>query len=268
MDELFWYEAYGDKATLLEDVKDDKTKRFAIYNYGPWDRLDGNSSFVSGIGEKPLGANFYPADMTKAEFEKANLEHGESLYTFIRRDENGNLKTIWYHEMFEKQVKKAAELLRQAESLAKDGGFKKYLAMRADALENDDYLNSDFVWMAMKENMIDVVIGPIENYEDQLFGYKAAHEAYVLIKDMSWSKRLEKYAAFLPELQKTVPYFKEMIAKMNWKDQLQYSGDANPNRESHKHERFKYRFLSAIENKLLGGKGIGGFKNYDVVKDV
>ena len=234
MNELFWYESYGDKAALLGSIEDEDTKAFVAYNYGPWDRLDGNKSFVDGIGEKPAGANFYPSDMTKAEFEKAALKDGKSLYTFIRRDDDGKLKTVWYHEMFEEQVKKVAGLLRQASELAEDDGFKKYLSMRADAMESDNYLKSDYAWMAMKNNMLEVVIGPIENYEDQLLGAKAAHEGYVLIKDMEWSKKLEKFAAFLPELQKNLPvadkYKQDKIGSdvdLNAYDIVYYAGDCN-----------------------------------------
>ena len=234
MNELFWYESYGDKAALLGNIEDEDTKAFVAYNYGPWDRLDGNKPFVDGIGEKPAGANFYPSDMTKAEFEKAALKDGKSLYTFIRRDDDGKLKTVWYHEMFEEQVKKVAGLLRQASELAEDDGFKKYLSMRADAMESDNYLKSDYAWMAMKNNMLEVVIGPIENYEDQLLGAKAAHEGYVLIKDMEWSKKLEKFAAFLPELQKNLPvadkYKQDKIGSdvdLNAYDIVYYAGDCN-----------------------------------------
>ncbi|NJN77542.1 MAG: Zn-dependent hydrolase [Saprospiraceae bacterium] len=234
MNELFWYEAYGDKMELLAGIKDADTKTFVTYNYGPWDRLDGNKPFVDGIGEKPAGANFYPKDMTKEEFEKAALKDGKSLYTFVRRDESGKLKTVWYHEMFPEQIKKVAGLLRQASELAEDAGFKKYLSMRAEALETDKYLESDYAWMAMKGNMLEVVIGPIENYEDQLFGAKAAHEGYVLIKDMEWSKKLEKYAAFLPELQKNLPvadaYKQDRIGSnvdLNAYDVVYYAGDCN-----------------------------------------
>jgi uncharacterized protein YcfL len=234
MNELFWYEAYGDKMALLAGIEDVDTKTFISYNYGPWDRLDGNKPFVEGVGEKPAGANFYPTDMTKEEFEKSTLKDKASLYTFIRRDDAGELKTVWYHEMFPEQVTKVAGLLRQAAELADDAGFKKYLTMRAKALETDDYLASDYAWMAMKTNRLEVVIGPIENYEDQLFGYKAAHEGYVLIKDMDWSKKLEKYAAFLPELQKNLPvadaYKQDKIGSnvdLNAYDVVYYAGDCN-----------------------------------------
>ncbi len=234
MDDLFWYEAYGDKAALLNSIQDPNLKKFAEYNYGPWDRLDGNQSFVEGIGDKPLGANFYPTDMTKEELEKSELKDKAGLYSFIRRKEDKSLEAIPYHVQFKEEVTKASDLLKQAAELAEDAGLKKYLTLRAAALLNDDYLASDMAWMDMKSNGIDVVIGPIETYEDQLFGYRAAHEAYVLIKDKEWSKRLEKYAAFLPELQEGIPvdaaYKKEKPgsdADLNAYDVVYYAGDCN-----------------------------------------
>src|SRR5690606_34987904 len=101
-----------------------------------------------------------------------------------------------------------------AAELAEDEGLKKYLQLRSEALITSDYYPSDIAWMEMKTNPIDFVVGPIESYEDQLYGSKASFEAYILIKDMEWSRKLEKYAAFLPELQKGIPvdakYKKEM----------------------------------------------------------
>ena len=234
MDELFWYEAYGDKEALLSSLTDEKLRQFALINYGPWDRLDGNKPFVEGVGAKPAGANFYPTDMTKEAFEGADLEGKASLYTFLRRNEEGQLITVPYHEQFKDKIEKTAGLLRQAAALADDAGLKKYLELRAAALLSDDYQASDLAWMEMKNNQIDVVIGPIESYEDQLFGYKASHECYVLVKDMEWSQRLDKYAAFLPELQKGIPvpasYKKEKPgsdAQLNAYDVVYYAGDCN-----------------------------------------
>ncbi|MCB0552102.1 MAG: hypothetical protein KDD02_01020 [Phaeodactylibacter sp.] len=234
MDELFWYEAYGDKEALLSSLTDEKLRQFALINYGPWDRLDGNKPFVEGVGAKPAGANFYPTDMTKEAFEAADLEGKASLYTFLRRNEEGQLITVPYHEQFKDKIEKTAGLLRQAAALADDAGLKKYLELRAAALLSDDYQASDLAWMEMKNNQIDVVIGPIESYEDQLFGYKASHECYVLVKDMEWSQRLDKYAAFLPELQKGIPvpasYKKEKPgsdAQLNAYDVVYYAGDCN-----------------------------------------
>jgi len=234
MDELFWYEAYGKKDSLFSVIKDPLAKQYVIINYGPWDRLDGNKSFIKGIGEKPLGANFYPVNMSKTEFESANLPDKASLYTLIRRDKSGNLISIPYHVAFKKQIEKTAGLLEQAAELAEDPGFKHYLKLRAAALRNDEYFESDMAWMDMKDNQIDMVIGPIENYEDKLYNYKAAHEAYILIKDMDWSKRLEKYAALLPQLQRELPvpeaYKKEKPgsnADLNAYDVIYYAGDCN-----------------------------------------
>ena len=120
----------------------------------------------------------------------------------VRRNEEGGLVAVPYHEAFAGQVGPAASKLIQAAALAEDPGLKRYLELRAVALITDDYRPSDMAWMSMKDNAIDVVIGPIETYEDQLFGYKAAFEAYVLVKDLAWSGRLSRYAAMLPALQR------------------------------------------------------------------
>jgi hypothetical protein len=235
MDELFWVEAYGENwREFLEQLPDDRYRRYARINYGPWDRLEGDEAFIEGVGPKPAGANFYPADMTKQEFGEANLPDKASLYTFLRRDEDGMLYTVPFHEKFEAQVLQASSLLKEAAGLAEDAGFKRYLQLRAEALLTDDYQPSDLAWMDMKTNPIDVVIGPIESYEDKLFGFKTAHECYVLIKDMDWSARLAKYAQFLPELQRGLPveaaYKQETPgrdADLNAYDVVYYAGDCN-----------------------------------------
>lgn len=234
MDELFWFEAYGKKDSLLASLTDPATKKYIHINYGPWDRLANNESFLENVGAKPEGANYYPTDMSKAEFESAELEGKASLYTFIRRNDAGELITVPYFEMFAEQVQKAAELLRQCADLAEDDGLQKYLNLRADALLNDEYQSSDMAWMDMKTNGLDFVVGPIENYEDKLYNYKAAHEAYVLVKDKSWSDRLAKYAAFLPELQAGLPVADQYKAEtpgtdadLNAYDVVYYAGDCN-----------------------------------------
>lgn len=240
MNDAFWMQAYGDKNTLMASITDAQTRQHVTYNYGPWDRLRGNEPFVKGIGAKSAGANFYPKDMTKQEFDRWIAEHPDqkdafkSLYTMVRYDEQGQLYTIAYHEFFHQQVKAASDKIRQAAVLAEDPGLKKYLRLRADALLNDQYQPSDLAWLDMKNNTIDIVIGPIENYEDQLFGYKTSYEAYVLIKDKEWSQRLSKYAALLPDLQKGIPvdaaYKSEMPgtdSDLNAYDVVYYAGDCN-----------------------------------------
>lgn len=234
MDELFWFEAYGHKDSLLAAVEDEEARTYIQINYGPWDRLNGNKPFLEGVGPKPLGANFYPEDMTKEEFEAAELEDKTSLYTLLRRNTEGNLETIPYHEMFNNEVQRASNLLTEAAELAENEEFKNYLTLRAQALLTDEYYESDIAWMDMTTNQVDLIIGPIETYEDQLFGYKAAHEAYVLIKDMEWSARLDKYAALLPELQKGLPvedkYKQEepgTDSQLAAFDVVYYAGDCN-----------------------------------------
>jgi hypothetical protein len=234
MDELFWIESYGDKNELLGKLSDDKIRDFAVINYGPWDRLKNNESFVEGIDDKPKVANFYPHDMSKEEFENADLDDKENLYTIIRRDDNGNLISIPYYEFFKERVVKVSDLLARASELADDPGLKKYLELRSKALLDDEYQASDMAWLDMKDNTIDVVIGPIETYEDKLFGYKAAHEAYVLVKDKAWSQKLEKFAQFMPELQSNLPvpdaYKREKPgsdAQLNAYDVVYYAGDCN-----------------------------------------
>lgn len=206
MDDLFWKQSFSeDKNEFLDRISDPKVRLFAKMNYGPRDRLGGDKPFLEGYGEKPKGAQFYPTDMSKEEFEKSSLKNKKSLYSLIQRDSSGVLKSVPYSTAYKKELTKVAELLRRAARLAKDTGFKNYLQLRAKALLSNSYKESDFAWMDMKSNDVDVVIGPIENYEDQLFAYRAAFEAYVLIKDKVWSQRLEKYVQYLPELQKKLP---------------------------------------------------------------
>lgn len=232
-DELFWYQAFGGRDSIQSDLSQNTSKYLDI-NYGPWDRLDNLKPFVKGYSAKPEGANFYPVDMTKEEFDSIDLENKDSQYTFIRRNDDGKLEAVWYHEMFPQQIKKAADLLKQAAELAEDPGFKKYLNLRAEALLTDKYYESDVAWMQMKDNALDMVTGPIESYEDQLYGRKTSFESYVLIKDKDWSERLAKYASFLPMLQEGLPvdtnYKKEKPgtqSDLNAYDVVYYAGDSN-----------------------------------------
>lgn len=234
MDEIFWMEAYGDKTDLLNRVKNEYARENIMINYGPWDRLNGNAPFIEGFGEKCPGAQFYPADMTVEEFESWIDPDKASLYTMITRNNEGKLVAVPYSEAFKDQHSRAAELILKAAELAEDPGLKKYLTLRADALLTNQYQPSDFAWMEMKKSNIDFIVGPIENYEDQLFGYKAAHESFVLIKDPAWSAKLEKFNALLPGLQAGLPvdpaYKAEKPgtdADMNVYDAIYYAGDCN-----------------------------------------
>ncbi|MCB9014937.1 MAG: Zn-dependent hydrolase [Lentimicrobiaceae bacterium] len=234
MDDIYWQQTIGNKEAFLSRISDEATRKFAEINYGPWDRLNGNKSFINGIGEKPLGANFYPVDMTKEEFDALQNPDKSSLYTLIRRNGDSSLRVVWYHDAYAFKITKAAELIKQAAVLAEDAGLKKYLELRAEALLTDKYQESDFAWMDMKTSNIDFVVGPIENYEDALFGKKAAQESFILIKDVEWSQRLAHFAALLPELQKGLPVdqkYKNEVpgsdADLNAYDVVYYRGDCN-----------------------------------------
>jgi hypothetical protein len=234
MDGLFWQQSWGDREAFLEGIEDSATRRFAEINYGPWDRLAADRPFVESAGAKPLGAQFYPADMSKEEFDAWDQDGKDGLYTLVRRGNDGGLELLPYSVAYAEELKQAAALLREAAELADDAEFANYLKMRASALETDDFQPSDMAWMDMKNNPIELVIGPIETYEDQLFGYRAAFEAYVLIKDLAWSERLARFAKYLPELQIGLPvpdeYKREVPgsdADLNAYDVVYYAGHSN-----------------------------------------
>ena len=235
MNEIFWIENIEEKDAFMLGVNSEVDKQYALINYGPWDEMNNLKPFIKGYGEKPAGAQFYPMNMTVREFEKFKDPNKTSQYTLIRRNiKTKKLETVWYHEGFKTQIDKAAALLEKASELADDKDFADYLNLRAQALLTDDYFKSDMAWLDMKNNLIDIVIGPIENYTDQLFGYKSAHEAFILIKDVKWSEKLAKYAQYLPKLQKELPVdqkYKNEVpgsdAQLNAYDVIYYAGDCN-----------------------------------------
>lgn len=235
MDDLFWLQAYGPPEQLSTLTQDPELLRYAAINYGPWDRMQGNRPFLPGIGPKPLGAQFYPSDMTREEFEAAALPDGKGLTSLVRRQADGTLTTIPYHQAYREPLERAAAHLRRAAELCRsEPQLQTYLIRRAEALVSDDYQPSDLAWMDMKENSLDLVIGPVETYEDELFGYRAAFTAYVLVKDVEWSRRLAHYARFLPELQRELPVPPAYKAEspgsdsdLNAYDVIFYAGDCN-----------------------------------------
>jgi len=234
MDHLFWLQAYGEKEPLLESIEDPVVRRFADINYGPWDRLAADQPFIESAGPKPPGAQFYPADMSKEEFDAWDQEGKDGLYTLVKRSAEGELYLVPFSQAYAPQLEKAAGLLRSAAELAEDPEFANYLMMRASALTTDNFQPSDMAWMDMKNNPVELVIGPIETYEDLLFGYRAAYESYVLIKDLEWSEKLARFARYLPELQTGLPvpeaYKKEMPgsdADLNAYDVVYYAGHSN-----------------------------------------
>ena len=233
IDGLFWKQTFGDKAEM-DALKDEYAKAYAMINYGPWDQLDDNKPFVEGYGEKPLGCQYYPQDMTKEEFEAFDDPDKLSLYTVIRRDENGALKTVWYRDEYKAELDKICALLEEAAALTSNEGLRTYLTERVKAFRTDDYLASDMAWMDMKDCNMDLVIGPIENYDDHLYEAKAAYECFILLKDEKRSANLAKYVSLLPALQTMLPCtpeYKTFVpgtsSDLNVYDAIYYSGDCN-----------------------------------------
>lgn len=234
MNELFWIQAYGNKEELKQNITDEYALKYINIHYGPWDRLNNMEPFIEGYRAKSPGANFYPLDMTKEEFEAWDNPIKTSQYTMIRRNQQGQLEAIWYKDYFSAQIKQATDLLKQAAELVSDQGFKNYLLKRAEAMLSDNYFESDIAWMEMRTSPIDFIVGPIENYEDKLFGYKTAYQAFILIKDIEWSKKLERYSKFLAQLQAELPVDKKYKrdvpgsgSDINVYQAIYYAGDCN-----------------------------------------
>ncbi|MBR1769755.1 MAG: Zn-dependent hydrolase [Bacteroidales bacterium] len=233
MDDIYWQQAFGNKQEVLRH-KDKWEREFALINYGFWDRMEEWKPFVEGYREKAPGVNFYPEDMTKEEFYALKDEAKNSQYTVLRRDKAGKLIVKGYYEEYKNKIDQAIQLMEEAIIYCDNQGMRNYLMRRINALRTNDYYASDMAWMDMKDSNLDFVVGPIENYDDELFGLKTSFEAFVLVKDPVWSKSLQKYIKLLPDLQKGLPCddkFKQEVpgteSDLNVYDVVYYAGDCN-----------------------------------------
>lgn len=232
-DNLFWKQTFGDKSQL-DTITDSYAKEFAMIQYGAWNRLDNNKPFLAGYGEKLAVCNYYPHDITAEEFDAFEDANKNSWYTVIRRNEDGSLKSVWYHEAYAEEIGRICTLLEKAVTLAEDPGLKNYLEERIEAFKTDDYLESDLAWMDMKDSKIDFVTGPIESYDDKFQETKASYESFILLKDEARSKDLAKFVSMLPALQKELPCapeYKTFVpgtsSDLNVYDAVYYAGDCN-----------------------------------------
>ncbi|MFN0157932.1 MAG: dipeptidyl-peptidase 3 family protein [Bacteroidota bacterium] len=202
--------ALRDSLAKLDDEVNKKLHRLVVRNGGPFDKMDHFKNFY-GSFEKAPGAAFYPADLTKEEFEAYVTAHPEqadalmSPCTVVKR-ENGALKAVPYHEEYAAWVRPASELLKKASTLTDNPSLKKYLTTRAEALLTDDYYQSDLDWIDLTGNDVDVVIAPYEVYEDALMAIKASYEATVGVKDKEESAKLEIYTQHLEALEQNLPH--------------------------------------------------------------
>ncbi len=204
VDAIYWEQYFGDKQTLLDGIKDPVQKTFAEINYGPWDRTSGKS-FVEGYSDRLPGAGFYPADMTKEEFNAWDNPDKNSPYTLIRRAADGSLETVWYHDAYKDHIDKIGNYLKAAADITIKPSVAAYLLSKAEALRTDNYYESSLAWLDMEDSKMDLVIGPNEVTDDQLMGIKRSYEAYVLLKNETHTKELMQYVSRIGEFQEDLP---------------------------------------------------------------
>jgi hypothetical protein len=213
MDQL-WSRNRAFYAELQKDTTPLGKARSHYYwlNKGPWSDLDAHTAFLPGVPErKPMGANFYPSDMTREQFEAWTRtlspeakQAAEGFFTVIRRDASGKLSAIPYNHEYAKDLERCAALLREAASLTTNESLRKFLTSRADAFHSNDYFASDVAWMDL-DAPVEVTIGPYETYNDELFGYKAAFEAYITLRDDAETDRLQSLSSHLQEVENNLP---------------------------------------------------------------
>jgi hypothetical protein len=218
IDHIFLGQMWSGNYELLAKLQKDHTPlglarlRYFELNKGPWSDLDAHEAFLPGVpARKPLGANFYPEDMTRQQFEAwvkglspANRAQAEGFFTVIRRGPDGHLRFVPYSEEYRADLDRAAQLLREAAALTGNATLKRFLSTRADAFLSNDYFESDMAWMDL-DAPLDITIGPYETYNDELFGYKAAYEAYVNIRDEQETHKLQFFADHLQEIENNLP---------------------------------------------------------------
>src|SRR5215813_441992 len=215
---LFMQQLWSGNLALYKKLQQDKTPlgrarlRYFWINKGPWSEIDGHTAFLPGVpAHKPPGANFYPEDMTKEEFEgwtktllPSEKAQAEGFFWVIRRDADKDLTIVPYSDEYEHDLDQAATLLREAAALTDNASLEKFLDTRADAFDSNDYFESDMAWMDL-DAPLDVTFGPYETYNDELFGYKAAFEAYINLRDDKESARLAFLGQHLQEIENNLP---------------------------------------------------------------
>ena len=204
VDAIYWEQYFGDKQVLLDGITDPAQKTFAEINYGPWDRTTGKS-FVEGYADALPGAGFYPADMTKDEFDAWDNPDKNSPYTLVRRTSDGSLEAVWYHDAYKAHIDKIGNYLKAAADITIKPSVAKYLLSKADALKTDNYYESSLAWLDMDDSKMDLVIGPNEVTDDQLLGIKRSYEAYVLLKNEAETRELMQYVSRIGEFQEDLP---------------------------------------------------------------
>ena len=233
VDRIYWKQSFGDKALLMDALSDPGERAYAQINYGPWDRISG-LPFVEGYGPRPAGARFYPEDMTHAEFAACADPDKSSPYTVLRRDADGKLHSVWYHDAYKEEIERICNYLQAAADLTIKPSVRAYLLKKIEALRTDDYYESEIAWLDMDDSKMDLVLGPDESTDDALYGVKSSYEAFVLLKDLKRTEEVTRYVPVLPELQKALPCdeaYKTFVpgdaSNLFVCDVLRYAGQAN-----------------------------------------
>lgn len=218
VDDLFITQLWSGNAALRKKLQADNSPlgearlHYFELNKGPWSDLDAHAAFVPDVpAHKPAGANFYPEDLTRDEFDtwvarlpKERQEEARGFFTVIRRSPEKKLYAVPYSIAYETELEKLAQLLRDAAALTPNASLRNFLTLRADAFLSDDYYASDVAWMKL-DAPIDVTIGPYETYNDELFGYKASFEAYITLRDDRETAKLKAFAAHIQEIENNLP---------------------------------------------------------------
>ena len=223
---IFCKQSFDKGPAFLSTLNDSDSIAYFHINYGPWDRLENNAPFVTNVKKRPLGANFYPHDIKYLPFLQFKDDKKTDAYTIIRRHDDGSLFSVPYHEFFKPEIDSIVHYMRLAAEICPNKDFKNYLNQRIQAIETDQYIESDKTWMALKNNTIDFVIGAFETEEDQFLNLKTAYEAMVLLKDNAWTEKVKSIKTLLPDLKSKLPVeqkYKDALASINKTDIIAYN---------------------------------------------
>jgi hypothetical protein len=217
VDHLFLQQLWSGNLKLYAELQKDTAAlgkaRLAYFwlNKSPWSALDDHKAFLPGVPEKkPAGANFYPEDLTKADFEawvktlSPDTQHEATGFFSVIRREKGKLKIIPYSQEYKTDLDRLAGLLREAAGATSNATLRRFLSTRASAFASNDYYESDVAWMDL-DAPIDVTIGPYETYNDEMFGYKAAFEAYITVRDEAETDKVKFFSSRLQEIENNLP---------------------------------------------------------------
>lgn len=242
IDKIFLKQNFSKNLEIFDEIKKSKNKDLlTLFNihYGPFDRIEENKPFYKNY-QRPLGGGFYPDDISKEEFETFIKNHPEkkeeliSSFTVVKRDNKNWLYAVPYYKEYEEEVKAISKIMLEAAEFTQNESLKKYLKLRAEAILNDKYFDSDVAWLGLKDHLVDAVIAPYETYDDMLYGYKAGYEGVIMMTDKKATEDIKTFDSYALELENALPVPDEFKKKTVGKHSpigvyyvLQYSGQAN-----------------------------------------